>query len=119
MKKEQEYLLKHFASRAMALGKPKADSIEANVAHCLSRKELIEIIKKRFAGTIPKEHNLIEMEKPQLLALIENEMLIISYMAEKWSKQVPKEIVPVTPKKAVAGAEKKSTNNKKPNDKTS
>lgn len=86
MEKQQEYLLKHFALvlRKLALGKEKELTVDANVAHCLTRKDLIQIVKKQFGGSIPKEHNLVEMEKVELFNLIENEMLIISYMTEKW-----------------------------------
>ncbi len=102
MKKQQEYLLKHFASvlRKLALGKEKELTVDTNVAHCLTRKDLIQIVKKQFGGTIPKEHNLVEMEKIELFELIENEMLIISYMTEKWcvagESPVTKGISPVT-----------------------
>lgn len=86
MEKQQEYLLKHFASvlRKLALGKEKEITTDTNVAHCLTRKDLIQIVKKQFGGTIPKQHDLIEMEKIELFELIGNEMLIISYMTEKW-----------------------------------
>lgn len=86
MKREQEYLLKHFASvlRKLALGKENEIKTDTNVAHCLTRKDLIQILKKQFGGTIPKEHDLVEMEKTELFELIENELFIISYMIEKW-----------------------------------
>lgn len=118
MKKEQEYLLKRFASilRAMALGKEVNPFVDNNVAHCLTRKDLIEIIKKCFGGTIPKEHNLIEMEKPELLSLIKNEMLIISYMTEKWSREgMVKEIPKKEFSKTENPKEKKSIQNPKKN----
>ena len=91
MKREQEYLLKHFASvlRKLALGKEKEIKTDTNVAHCLNRKDLIQILKKQFGGTIPKEHDLVEMEKVELFGLIQNEMLIISYMTEKWCGESP------------------------------
>jgi len=86
MEKQQEYLLKHFASvlRKLALGKDKEIKTDTNVAHFLTRKDLIQILKKQFGGTIPKEHDLVEMEKVELFGLIENELFIISYMIEKW-----------------------------------
>ncbi len=114
MKKEQEYLLKHFASilRGLALGKDKPKTIDSNVAHCLSRKDLIQILKKQFGGTIPKEHNLMEMEKSELLGLVKNEMLIISFMTEKWSNEsletIKKVVVPIQKETPKAPAKKKS-----------
>ncbi|WP_452225602.1 hypothetical protein [Lacinutrix chionoecetis] len=47
----------------------------------------IEIIKKKFEGSIPKEYNLLEFENEELLTLIEDELFIISFVTEKWSKQ--------------------------------
>ena len=86
MKREQEYLLKHFASvlRKLALGKEKEIKSDDQIAQCLNRKDLIQILKKQFGGTIPKEHDLVEMEKEELFGLIENQLLIISYMTEQW-----------------------------------
>lgn len=87
MKKEHEYLLKHFASvlRGLALGKEVKMAVDTNVAHCLTRRDLIQILKRQFGGSIPKEHNLVEMEKSELLELVKDQMLVISYMTEKWS----------------------------------
>ncbi|PHS65768.1 MAG: hypothetical protein COB12_06765 [Flavobacterium sp.] len=88
--KNNENLMKHFASvlRARALGTQKAPSISDKVAIYFSRKELIEIIKSRFGGTIPKEYNLIEMENQELISLIGDELFMISYMTGKWSKEI-------------------------------
>lgn len=111
MEKQQEYLLKHFASvlRKLALGKEKELTVDTNVAHCLTRKDLIQIVKKQFGGSIPKQHDLIEMEKVELFKLIDNEMLIISYMTEKWSRE-PRGAdnkSPVTIKKVIKESDKK------------
>ena len=121
MNKKTEYLLKHFASilRALALGKEVKSTIENNVAHCLTRKDLIQILKKQFGGTIPKEHNLIEMEKPELLGLVKNEMLVISYMTEMWSADG---LSPITKKEIVVPVKKevpKPTAKKNANEKVS
>ena len=88
--KNTENLMKHFAAvlRGRALGTQKAPSISNKVAIYFSRKELIEIIKSRFGGSIPKEHNMIEMENSELLSLIGDELFIISYMTDKWSKEI-------------------------------
>jgi hypothetical protein len=106
MEKQQEYLLKHFASvlRKLALGKEKEITPDTNVALCLTRKDLIQIVKKQFGGTIPKEHDLVEMEKVELFELIENEMLIISYMTGKWCGAGES---PVTRKEVPKGNDKK------------
>ena len=89
METNKNNLMKHFASvlRNRALGKQQAPEISKTVAQFLSRKELIDIIKKKFDGTIPKEHNLLELENEELLELIGEEMFIISHITEKWSKE--------------------------------
>ena len=86
MEKQTQHLLKHFSSilRNKVTGKELSSEIDKTVVRYLSRKDLIEIIKKRFGGTVPKGHNLMELENEELLSLIENEMYIISYMTEKW-----------------------------------
>jgi len=106
--------LKHFASvlRKLALGKEKELTTDTNVAHCLTRKDLIQIVKKQFGGTIPKEHNLIEMEKIELFELIENEMPIISYMTEKWCGESPLTSSGVSP--VTKSDESSHTGSKKP-----
>ncbi len=82
--------MKHFASvlRSLALEKPVKATANKVVVNCFNRKELIEILKKRFEGSIPKQHNLMEMENEELFKLIGDEMYLISYMSEKWSLEV-------------------------------
>lgn len=89
MENHREQLMKHFASvlRGRALGKLETPSIDPNVSRYFSRKELIDIIKKRFDGSIPKEYNLAEMENEELVALIGDEMYIISYVTETWTRE--------------------------------
>lgn len=89
MKTETENLMKHFASvlRGRAMGTLVIPSISTSTLKYLSRKELIEMVKKRFDGTIPKEHNLVELENEELLNLIEDEMLVIAFITDKWSKE--------------------------------
>lgn len=90
MKTETEQLMKHFATilRGRATGKLKIPSIDTNVMRYFTRKELIEIVSKRFNSTIPKEHNLMELENKELLELIGDDMYIISYVTEQWSKDI-------------------------------
>lgn len=130
--KNTENLMKHFASvlRGRAIGNLKTPSIDKRVAHFFTRKELIEIIKNRFGGTIPKEHNLVEMENSELLNLIGDELFIISFMTKKWSKEISfdgessqidkKEVSSVSKTKPETKNESpKNTPNKKKNDTTS
>ncbi|WP_299223173.1 hypothetical protein [uncultured Psychroserpens sp.] len=90
MKTNKEQLMKYFATvlRNRALGKETDSLMSKNLAFYFSRKELIEILKKKFNGTIPKEHNLVELENKELLELIGDELFIISYVTEKWSKEI-------------------------------
>jgi len=93
MKTNKEQLMKYFASvlRNRALGKETETLMSKNLAFYFSRKELIEILKKKFGGTIPKEHNLVELENKELLGLIGDEMFIISFVTEKWSREISEE----------------------------
>ncbi|WP_299117539.1 hypothetical protein [uncultured Winogradskyella sp.] len=104
--------MKHFAMvlRNLALGKETESLMSKNLVFYFSRKELIEILKKKFGGTIPKEHNLTEMENRELLELIDNELFIISYVTEKWSKEVKED--KSVPEKPIPS----STRNQKPKD---
>lgn len=116
MKTNEEQLMKHFASvlRGRALGNLVAPSIDKKISQFFTRKELIEIIKKRFDGTIPKEHNLVELENEELVALIEDEMYIISYVTEAWSKALSeKKASPVKPIAISDKAKKQVSNDKK------
>jgi len=63
--------------------------ISPEILKFFSRKELIEIItNKIYNGQVPPEHNLVEMENAELLKLIGDDLYIISYATEKWSKEV-------------------------------
>jgi len=89
MESNRKQLMKHFATvlRNRALDKPVKATKNNLVVGCFNRKELIEILKKRFEGSIPKEHNLMELENEELFKLIGDEMYIISYVTEKWSRE--------------------------------
>ena len=112
MENNTEHLMKHFASvlRGRALGKLKAPSIDTNVSRYFSRKQLIDIIKKRFDGSIPKEHNLAEMEKEELVALVGDEMYIISYVTESWSRELSEKKTPEKPASSVTKPQKQQKN---------
>ena len=90
MNTNTENLMKHFASvlRNRALGKEKTPNISEQNDRYLSRKQLIEIIKRRFNGSIPKELNLVEMENTELLQVIEDDMYVLAYLSEIWSKEL-------------------------------
>lgn len=122
MNTETQNLMKHFASvlRGRAIGKLETPSINSGVTRYFSRKELIEIVKKRFDGSIPKEHNLLEMENVELLELIGDEMYIIAYVTEKWSKEpIQKSVSKTTPAPAKTEIRKTSQNKKKDDNKVS
>lgn len=90
-------LMKHFASvlrrRALATTEVK-EIINPQILNFFSRKDLIEIIKDKYDGTIPKKHDLIELENRDLLSIIEDDIYIISFMTKKWSKEQSLKVIP-------------------------
>jgi len=121
MDTNKEQLMKHFATvlRNRALGKKTETQTGRNLPFYFSRKELIEILKKKFQGSIPKEHNLAELEKQEILDIVGDELFIISYVTEKWSRE-PKEIKPEKPKTGTPPKTEasKTSQNKKKDDNT-
>ncbi|SDW82292.1 hypothetical protein SAMN05444411_102248 [Lutibacter oricola] len=103
MEAKQKALLKHFSSvlRKKALNESSINEpIDPVILRFLSRKELIEIIKNKFENSIPKDLQLLELENEELLAIIGDEMYIISYITSNWVQvaQTEKEVVPITKK---------------------
>jgi flagellar motor switch protein FliG len=92
--KNKENLMKHFASvlRKRSLGKNTERGIDSSLLKYLSRKELVEILKNKHNGVIPKETNLVEMENDQLLDLIGDELFILAHLSQGWCI---KEIYPI------------------------
>jgi hypothetical protein len=90
METNKKPLMKHFASvlrkRALATTQVKA-SINPLILKFFTRKDLIQIILDKYDGTIPKTHNLVELENEELLAIIGDDMYIISYMTQKWCEE--------------------------------
>lgn len=99
----RKQLMKYFGTvlKNRALGKETNNLMTRNLPFYFTRKELIEIITKRFNGNIPKEHNLVELEKKELLALVGDEMYIIAYLTGQWSEEIEKKVV--TPKAKTDG----------------
>lgn len=82
--------------------------ISPEILKFFSRKELIEIItNKIFNGQVPPEHNLVEMENAELLKLIGDDLYIISYATEKWSKEVSSLPTKPTVEERLAGLRKR------------
>lgn len=110
MKTDTTNLMKHFATilRNRAVGRNDA-SLDHVILKYLSRKELIEIIREKFSGTIPKEYDLIELENKELLSIIEDDMYIIAYCTKKWCGASPLTGTKKTEKKATV---KSKTNGK-------
>ncbi|MFC5044086.1 hypothetical protein ACFSTE_09255 [Aquimarina hainanensis] len=94
----------------------KTNEITPSLLKFFSRKELIAIIKYRFGGSIPKEHDLMEKENEELLNLIEDDMYIISYVTQKWCEEVAKKPEKVLAPKVTVNEKKaasKTTSNEK------
>ena len=116
MEDNKKQLMKYFATvlRNLALEKETESLMSRNLVFYFSRKELIEILKKKFGGTIPKEHNLAEMENRELLELVDNELFIISYVTERWSKEAKeKKLIPEKPKPSSSRAQNSKSHEKK------
>ncbi len=90
METNKRPLMKHFAAvlrkRALATKEVK-EPINPQILKFFSRKDLIQIIKDKHNGSIPKELNLMESENEDLLKTIGDDMYIISYMTQKWSEE--------------------------------
>lgn len=93
MKTNEQNLLKHFALILRNRANGNHAPISTTLLKHFSRKELIEVIKKIHDGNIPKELDLILMENEELLAIIKDEMYIIAYITEKWSKEQPLKLI--------------------------
>ncbi len=90
METNKRPLMKHFAAvlRKRALSTVEINEpINAQILKFFTRKDLIQIIADKHDGTIPKEHNLVELENTELLAIIEDDMYIISYITKKWCEE--------------------------------
>lgn len=68
-------------------GKP-YKQISYDLLKFFSRKELIEIINHIYDGVIPEEYQLVDMENADLLKVIDDDFSIISFVTNKWSKEV-------------------------------
>ena len=87
MEENKQALLKIFALVMKDRAKLEHEfrEISPAILRFFGRKELIEIITNKIHnGTLPPEINLMEMENSELLALIGDDMYIISYVTEKW-----------------------------------
>lgn len=66
----------------------KYQKLTPSLGEYYSRKDLIEILKKKHGDTLPPDLNLMECENKELLTLIGDDMYLISYSTEKWSKEM-------------------------------
>ncbi len=104
MKTNKRPLMKHFAAvlRKRALATVELhEPINPLILKFFTRKDLIQIIKDKHKGTIPKEYNLVELENEDLLNIVGDDMYIISYMTQKWSQEQQESVTEIKPKKAV------------------
>lgn len=112
METNKRSLMKHFAAvlRKRALATTEINEpVNPQILKFFTRKDLIQIITDTHNGTIPKQHNLMEMENQELLALIGDDMFIISYMTRKWCQQQANQKVSQT-----VTSQKKKSNDKNP-----
>lgn len=117
MEKNKKQLMKHFAAvlRKRALATVELnEAINPQILKFFTRKDLIQIIADKHDGTVPKEHNLVELENKELLAIIGDDMYIISYITKKWcegdvSPQTSKNNVPLAQKKPASNSKKENS----------
>jgi len=89
MKTNEQQLLKHFSLVLRNRANGNNEPISKTLLKHLSRKDLVEVIRKIHNGNIPKELDLTLMENEELLAIIKDEMYVISFITEKWSGESP------------------------------
>jgi hypothetical protein len=107
MKENKLSLMKLFSLvlKERAKEENQTKQISTNLLKFFSRKELIEIINHIYDGVIPEEYELVDMENGELLKVIGDDFSIISYVTNKWSKEVSSEtfeIIPAESKKEEA-----------------
>jgi hypothetical protein len=111
MNESTQQMMKHFATvlRKRSSEKQLTKQISPDLIQYLSRKELINIISRMHGGTIPEEHNLVELENDGLLKLIGDELYIIAYVTEQWSKETVAAPPPVKTAASGTNLEKNAT----------
>lgn len=87
MKTTKQLLLKHFSLVLRNRANGNIEPISPTLLKYLSRKDLVEVILKIHNGNIPKELDLTLLENEELLAIIKDEMFIISFITDKWCKE--------------------------------
>lgn len=93
MKENKQSLMKLFSLvlKDRAKEEKPTKQISPELLKYFSRKELIEIINHIYDGIIPEEYQLVDMENAELLKVIGDDYSIISYVTNKWSKEVSSE----------------------------
>ena len=94
-------------------GKP-YKQISYDLLKFFSRKELIEIINHIYDGVIPEEYQLVDMENADLLKVIDDDFSIISFVTNKWSKEVLPAPVESISEESNAGEIVSNTSTEKP-----
>lgn len=117
MEKQKWALMKLFSLMLKNRAKEENNikQISPDLLKYFSRKELIEIISHIYDGNIPEEYQLVDMENADLLTVIGDDFSIISYVTNKWSKEVisaPVETIPVESKEVVVKNTESQSNEK-------
>lgn len=89
MKTTNEQLMKHFATILRDRANGRRTPPDARVFSLLSRKQIVEIIKRSHGGSLPKELDITFMENEELFAHIKDDMHVIAYFTDQWT-QLPK-----------------------------
>lgn len=99
MKENKLSLMKLFSLvlKTRAKEEKETKQISPDLLKYFSRKELVEIINHIYDGVIPDEYELVDMENSELLKVIGDDFSIISYVTNKWSKEVSSETFEIIP----------------------
>jgi len=88
MKTTKQLLLKHFSLVLRNRANGNNEPISPTLLKYLSRKDLVEVIRKIHNGNIPKELDLTLLENEELLTIIKDELFVISFITEKWTREI-------------------------------
>lgn len=108
MKTTDELLMKHFATILRDKANGKNTTLDRRVFSLLTRKQIAEIIKQCNGGILPKDLDLAFMENHELFEHIKDDMHVIAYITNFWSKN-PKHVPSQLPKKDIEKGSEKNT----------
>ena len=107
MKTTDEQLMKHFATILRDKANGKETKLDRRVFSLLTRKQIAEIIKQSNGGTLPKDLDIAFMENYELFDHVKDDMQVIAYMTDFWSKNSKQFPRPISQKEEGKGKDAK------------